>query len=145
MLMLSCSGILLTGPRGGRVRRQTLIGLVAAVGATVCLGCTSVGVTPLGSAHYAPLPASQDVQVFSSEAEVKQPFEPVAIISYTNPGKYQVLTLQDAIPELKQKAREVGANAIIIEQTRETKSGLISTGVAVNARTIRVATPSSPP
>ena len=83
--------------------------------------------------------------MFSSEAEVKQPSEPVAIISYINPGKYQVLTLQDAIPELKRKARGVGANAIIIEQTRETKSGIISTGVAVTARAIRVGLPSSAP
>jgi hypothetical protein len=102
----------------------------------VLVGCARTGVTLVGDRRYSPLPSSCDVRVFGSESEVKQPFEVVAIISYTNPGKYQILTLDDAIPELKEKARTVGANAVIIDQTSPVKSGFISTGMSVRARAV---------
>ncbi|GAG16876.1 unnamed protein product, partial [marine sediment metagenome] len=104
----------------------------------VLAGCASTSVTPVGNHLYSPLPSSYAVLVFSREGDVIQPFEVVAIISYTNPGKYQVLTLDDAVPKLKEKARSVGANAIIIDESRPIKSGLISTGIAVTARAIVV-------
>jgi hypothetical protein len=44
-------------------------------------------------------------------------------------GKYHVLTLGDAIEPLKEKAREVGANGIIVDQPQPVKSGIISTGI----------------
>jgi hypothetical protein len=40
-------------------------------------------------------------------SQVKEPYEVVGIISYENPGKYQVLSLGDAIEPLKTKAREL--------------------------------------
>jgi hypothetical protein len=61
------------------------------------------------------LPESSDVIVFTSETQIKQPYEVVGIISYDNPRKFRAMSLGDAIEPLKEKAREVGANAIIIE------------------------------
>src|ERR1041385_8337220 len=82
----------------------------------VASGCASTGVTLVGDHHYSSLPSSYAVLVFTHDSDVKQPFETVAIISYTNPGKYQILTLDDAMPEMKEKARGVGANAMIIDE-----------------------------
>ena len=103
------------------------------------VGCgASSSVTRTGSETYAPLPATSPVAVFSKESEIKKPFVSIGIISYTNPGKYQVLTLDDAIPDLKEKARTIGANGIIIDESYPIKSGMISTGIGVKARAIRI-------
>lgn len=112
---------------------RTLILLVAAV---LAGGCAST--TPIGTAHYDALPKGTEVLVYDDESEVGAPFEPVAIIDYSNPGKYQILSLDDAIPTLKSRARAVGANGLIIEEHHATKSGIISTGISVRARAIRV-------
>ena len=56
-------------------------------------------------------------------------------------GVEQVLTLQDALPALEDKARAVGANAIIIDSYQPVKSGIISTGYSVQARAVRVERP----
>lgn len=87
---------------------------------------------------YPPLGIGDEVMVFSSAGEVTPPFETVGIISHTDPGKYQILTLADAIPHLKAKARSIGAKGIIIDQAMPVKSGIISTGISVTARAIRI-------
>jgi hypothetical protein len=66
---------------------------------------------------------------FTGENQIKQPFEAVGIISYDNPGKFQILSLGNAIEPLKEKTREVGGNAIIIDKSQPIKSGIISTGI----------------
>ena len=101
--------------------------------------CASTSVQKIGTSSYAPLPETADVVVFTSETQIKQPYEVVGIISsYDNPGKLRVLTLGDAIESLKEKAREAGANAIIIDKSQPVKSGIISTGIYVEARAIRL-------
>jgi uncharacterized protein YbjQ (UPF0145 family) len=62
----------------------------------------------------------------------------LGIVNYNNPGKYQILTLEDALPELKKQARSVGANGLIIDQSAPVKSGLISTGITVKGRAIQI-------
>ena len=106
--------------------------------ALVVSGCANSSVQKIGTANYAPLPQDSEVLVYTDESQIKGSFEVVGFISYTNPGKYQVLTVGDAIEPLKVKAREVGGNGIIIGQSQAIKSGLISTGVTVTARAIRV-------
>jgi hypothetical protein len=83
-------------------------------------------------------PENSEVLVFTSEDQIKQPFEVVGIISYDNPGKFQILTLGHAIEPLKERARQVGGNAFIIGNSRTVKSGIISTGIYVEARAIRL-------
>ena len=106
--------------------------------AVFLLSCGTTSVTPTGSSRYPPLPATQSVKVFTSADEIKTSYETLGLISHTDPGKYQVLTLDHAIPGLKEKARAIGANAIIVDQFSTVKSGLISTGISVRARAIRV-------
>jgi hypothetical protein len=103
-------------------------------------GCANSSVQKIGTANYAALPQDSEVLVYTDDTQIKGPFEVVGFISYTNPGKYQVLTVGDAIEPLKVKAREVGGNGIIVGQSQAIKSGLISTGVTVTARAIRVST-----
>jgi len=100
--------------------------------------CVSAGVTPIGSNTLNPLPPSSPVYVYSSEKEVTTPFKVIGFISYSNPGKYQILSLADVIPDLKDQARKAGANGIIIDETHVIKSGIISTGIGVTGRAILV-------
>jgi hypothetical protein len=100
--------------------------------------CASTSVQKIGTSSYAPLDPNAEVVVFTAADQVKQPFEVVGVISHNDPGKYHVRTLADALPELQAKAREVGANAIIIDKSEPVKSGIISTGIYVEARAIRL-------
>jgi hypothetical protein len=113
--------------------KATLIPLILIVA-----GCASSSVQKIGTSAYAPLPESAEIIVFTETSQIKTPYEVVGIISYDNPGKYRILTLGDAIESLKEKAREVGANAIIIDKSQPVKSGIISTGIYVEARAIRL-------
>jgi tetrahydromethanopterin S-methyltransferase subunit F len=62
--------------------------------------------------------------------DVGKPFKVIGIITHNDPGKYQILTLDNAVPALKEKARSIGANGL--------KSGIISTGISVKARAILI-------
>ncbi len=99
-------------------------------------GCASASVTPVGNHVLHPLPPNAPIEVYLEEKDAPAPFDTVAILSYTNPGKYQVLTLGDAIPALKEQARKAGADGIIILNYRTIKSGIISTGLGVEAKAI---------
>jgi hypothetical protein len=98
--------------------------------------CASSSVQRIGTASYSPRPSNADVFVFTDASQVKEPYEVVGIVSYDNPGKYRVLGLGDAIEPLKTKAREIGANGIIIDKSQPIKSGFISTGIYAEARAI---------
>jgi hypothetical protein len=100
--------------------------------------CASSSVTATGAHNYPQLPASTPVQIFSADRDVPPGFQVVGIIDYDNPGKYQVLTLEDAIPDLQEKARSVGGNGVIVDESQPVKSGLVSTGIHVRARAIRL-------
>jgi len=106
--------------------------------------CTSIGITPIGSTVLSPLPPGVTVEVYSSEKEISAAFLVVGRISYTNPGKYQRLTLADVIPEIKDEARKAGANGVIIDETRAIVSGVFSRGIGVTGRAIAI-TPARQP
>jgi hypothetical protein len=116
------------------MRLRSLLAIVS----LLLSACASSSVQQIGTTSYAPLPETANVVVFTSETQIKEPYEVVGIISYDNPGKYHVLTLGDTIEPLKDKAREVGANGIIIDKSQPVKSGIISTGIYVEARAIRL-------
>ncbi len=98
--------------------------------------CVSSTAERIGSTTYQPLPSLAEVKVFTGDSQVTQPFTVIGTISYTNPGKYQVLSLGDVIEPLREKARELGANGVIVDHYEPVKSGIISTGIAVQARAI---------
>ena len=100
--------------------------------------CASSSVERIGTTSYSPQPPNAEVFVFTDASQVKELYEVVGIISYDNPGKYQVLSLGDVIEPLKTKAREIGANGIIIDKSQPIKSGFISTGIYAEARAIRL-------
>ncbi len=113
--------------------------LVLALLTTYALfGCASAGVTPVGGAALSPLAANARVLIYTSEKDVQQPFKVVGLVSYTNPGKYQVLSLASVMPELQAEARKAGANGLIIDESHAIKSGFISTGIGVTGRAIVV-------
>ena len=108
------------------------------IAVTLLSACVSAGVTPIGSNALRPLSPNAQVYVYSSEKQVTTPFKVIGIISYSNPGKFQILSLADVIPALKDQARNAGANGIIIDETHVIKSGIISTGIGVTGRAILV-------
>lgn len=110
----------------------------AALVLILAMGCASSSVTRVGSEPLAATAPTSEISVFSQESEVKTPFKILGIINYNNPGKFQILTLEDAMPNLKDQARSIGANAIIIDKSAPVKSGYISTGITVTARAIKV-------
>jgi uncharacterized caspase-like protein len=94
--------------------------------------------TRVGTAQYSPLPANGDVAVYKSPDEVKSPFEVLAVLAHSDPCKFHTCSLSDAIAPLSAKAREVGANAIIIDKSQTVKTSLMSTGISVSGRAIRL-------
>jgi len=84
------------------------------------------------------LPPNTEVVVYSDRSQIETAYEVIGIASYTNPGKYQVLDLGDAIEPLKEKARELGGNGIVLIEWHPVKSGIISTGISVQADVIRM-------
>lgn len=100
--------------------------------------CASSSATRVGEIAYPPLSPDAHVAVFFDEREVGRPFQVVGEVEVDNPGKYQVLTVHDAVPELSSRARTLGANGIIVDQSGPVKSGIVSTGVYARARAIRM-------
>ena len=113
------------------------IGYILLVAAMLS-ACASSGITPIGSNTFRPLPENSPVYIYSSEQEIKAAFKVVGLVSYANPGKYQILSLSSVIPDLKKQARKAGANGLIIDETHTIKSGIISTGIGVTGRAIVV-------
>ncbi|MGA7127164.1 MAG: hypothetical protein WBZ19_12700 [Chthoniobacterales bacterium] len=100
--------------------------------------CASTSVTKIKTETYAPLSEGAGVTVFSTESEVKQPFAVVGAISYDGPGNNLKIDLGAATEPLKEKAREVGGNAVIIDNIRPIKWALFSTGIHVEARAVHL-------
>jgi len=103
--------------------------------------CASSSVQRIGTRKYPALAPGTEVAVYTAEGQIKQPFEVIGIISYDNPGKYRIMDLGDAMDRLKEEARSVGGNGIVIDKSHPIKSGIISTGIYVEARAIRVKNP----
>ena len=106
--------------------------------AALLSACGSAGFTPIGSSGsnvrftpmgssgsnvLSPLPRSSPVNIYSSEKEVAASFRVIGNISYRNPGMQQTFLFPDAVPDLKEQARKVGANAIIIDELVLSEAG----------------------
>lgn len=100
-------------------------------------GCVSTTVIPTATSPVQKLPSTQDVSIFSTESEVRVPFTVVGTIHHVDPGKFQRLELNDVIPVLKEKARSIGANGVIVDKQEQTVSGIFSRGIDVTARVIK--------
>jgi len=120
-------------------QRLTRSALAAALVATLAACATNTQPILMGDHRYPPLAPNTPVQVFMKDGDIHQSFEVVAEVSAMDLGKYQMLTMQDALPTLEAKARATGANAIIIDIYQPVKSGIFSTGYSVQARAVRLA------
>jgi hypothetical protein len=107
------------------------------------LSCASITSQRIGQSSYPSRPDTAEVLVFTSDTQIKDKFETIGTISYNNPGKYRILTLESAMKPLKKQARQLGANAIIIDKSHSVRSGIISTGINVKARAVLISTNSN--
>jgi len=101
-------------------------------------GCATQQTTLYGDHHYPALSADTPVAVYMKELDIHGQYEVIGAFGAIDLGKWQVLTMEDALPTLKEKARSMGANAIIIDVYQLVKSGVISTGYSVRARGVRL-------
>lgn len=100
--------------------------------------CWSTSVTKVGTGNYAPLGIGASVTIFTAESDVKQPFVVVGVISYDGPGDNNKLDFGAATEPLKEKAKALGGNGIIIDKFGPLKSGITSTRITVRARAIHL-------
>ena len=101
---------------------------------TAC--ANNVSVKKVGSSSYPSLTPYDSVLVFSTDNQVKGPFEVIAVIEFSNFGKYRRLELVDALEPIREAARGIGANGVIIDKTDTIYSGIASRGISVEARAI---------
>jgi hypothetical protein len=71
-------------------------------------------------------------------ARIDEPFEVIGQIYYDDPGSFQILSVDSAMEPLKQKARAIGANGLIMERSEPVESGIISRGIYVEALAVRL-------
>jgi hypothetical protein len=113
------------------------------ISASLLLGACTAGVgggavRTVGPSAYAPLPPRVEVAVFTDADQIKEPYEVIGPISYTDPGKYEIVATGNAVEPLKARARALGGNGLIIDKSGPVKSGIVTTGIAVEARAIRL-------
>ena len=111
--------------------------LLVLIVSVALFGCVSTQVIPISSARIQPQPALQEVYLFLLESDVKVPFTVVGTIHHFDLGKYQRLDLNSVIPVVKDKARSLGANGVIIDKQEPVFSGIFSRGIDVIARAIK--------
>jgi hypothetical protein len=111
---------------------------LAVVGLLLAACTTGEPVHTVGPSTYEALPPKVEVAVFTEDGQVKEPYEVIGPISYVDPGKYEMEAISNAVEPLKAKARAIGGNGIIIDKTEPVKAGIVTTGVAVQARAIRL-------
>jgi hypothetical protein len=87
------------------VPRRVAVGVLALA---TFAACARTSLTPVGESQYAPIAPEQAVAIYAIDGQVGSAFKVVALVTYVNPGKYQLLTLEDAMPELTAKARAAG-------------------------------------
>jgi hypothetical protein len=109
--------------------------VLVACSLTLLIGCGSTS-ERIGPAAHAPKPAGSHVPVFASKESVTRPFLVIGTVSYFNAGIYQQLSMASSFEPLKEKARELGADAVIISKHTRIYSGLFTRGVVTEGDAI---------
>ena len=92
--------------------------LLPALSLLLMLGaCVNTSAVQLGTPGQFPPTDPEQVQVFLTEADVKVPFDKVALINAE--GNYQYANDERMIKAMKKKAAEMGANAIILGEFKD--------------------------
>jgi hypothetical protein len=103
--------------------------------ALTVLGCVSAQVLRLGPPRTFPPVAANEVQVFMTEADVKSPFEKLALIKLKGDSDYTNETMM--VEKAKAEAAKIGANGIILGQTDEPSAGAKVAGALFGISTQR--------
>ena len=91
------------------------------VGLAFLGGCVSAQVISLGpKTSYPPVPVSE-VQVFLTEEDVPGPFEKLALIKLS--GDVDYTNESEMVAKAKEEAAKIGANGIILGETKEPSTG----------------------
>ncbi|MGV8059213.1 MAG: hypothetical protein AB2L12_14505 [Smithellaceae bacterium] len=104
----------------------------------IITACTTISVNTKDQSSYPPLKENAEISVFTDENQIIEKYKVVASLYYDNPALNQIVTLDSAIGPLKEKAGELGCNAIIIDKYDAIKQGIIFTGIYIEARAIRL-------
>jgi hypothetical protein len=94
--------------------------------------------SPSASATPAPSGIIGEMLVYASEKEVRAPFQVLGPVRYKSLGKFQSLTLESALPFLREQARALGANAVIIDESHTVVSGIWSRGIEAKGRAVLI-------
>ena len=85
------------------------------------IGCVSAQVTMLQESQLTPISDPSKVQVFLSEADVKVPYDKIAIIHAK--GESTWTNEKQMISAMRKKAAKIGANGIILQEIKEASDG----------------------
>ncbi|MCE9581098.1 MAG: hypothetical protein K8T20_01140 [Planctomycetes bacterium] len=101
---------------------RTAVRLLLLVGIA---GCVSSRQEHLSSNRYPPKPENFPIQFFDTEADVKRPFEKIAriYINGTEDASWQAMS-----ERIKEDARKLGADAVILGREDETSRGFWTEG-----------------
>lgn len=94
--------------------RRILPLLLAAIALSACVTTHAIELGTPG--RYPPVDPLQ-VQVFLAEADVKLPFEKIAVIEAK--GDYSMIQDEDMVKAMKKKAAKLGANALILGEFKD--------------------------
>ncbi len=106
--------------------------------ALLLAACADPTIHRIGATEYEPLEPDAKVRVFLAESDVQQPFTVVAVIRSTRKEKGQTPELEDMLPEIERKARTVGADGLIIDSRDPVRGSILTMGLTVSARAIRL-------
>jgi hypothetical protein len=127
--------------------RGALFGFAVLAAACTTQSITSVPCTPVNNLLFRLTPCTAGVvnanvadsmQVYASEAQIPVPYQVVGTIHVVDPGKYENLSSSDAVSAAQEHLRELGANAMVIDNYRPIYSGIFSRGFEMSARALRV-------
>jgi hypothetical protein len=111
--------------------------VIVALSLSLAFGCAKTKAVPVGGSPESLPWVSGDVTFFSNEGEVHKPFTVVGSIYYMDPGEYKRMKFIDVVPILKEKAKTLGANGIIIDIREPVVSGWYERGIEVSGRAIK--------
>ena len=79
-----------------------------------------------GTVTYPPLEPSTDVTVFAADVQIDEPFAGIGQIYYDDAGPIQILDGDSAMKLLKQKARAIGADGLILGRSEPVELDIVS-------------------
>ena len=86
-----------------------------------------------------PLPGTtlgSHVNIYMNSDQVGKSYKVIGVVDYYNIGKFQKLLIVSVYEGLREKARELVANGVIIDEYHTIYSGIISRGVSATGRAI---------